>query len=131
MRIFCGTVRKIRDKKIRNPKAGKEGKGEQKKTERRPGEKDKRGKLTFSGFPFIIKHILLKNSGVIPEFFREKSVDLVPVRLLAAEIFAVELFHPGVHGKGAEIAESEQRDAIGDLIPYTRVCDERLFQPCF
>ena len=58
----------------------------------------------------------------------KKSVDLVPVRLLAAEIFAVELFHPGVHGKGAEIAESEQRDAVGDLIPYTRVCDERLFQ---
>ena len=47
MRIFCGTVRKIRDKKIRNPKAGKEGKGEQKKTERRPGEKDKRGKLNI------------------------------------------------------------------------------------
>ena len=63
------------------------------------------------------------------EFFGEKAVDFGSVCLSAAEILPIQPFHPGIHGKSTFVAEGEQGDAVGDLIPHTRVCDERFFQP--
>ena len=61
-------------------------------------------------------------------FYQSSSARWEDVYKRQAEILVIQLFYPGIDGKGGRFVKRKQRNAVRNFITHTHVRGERFFQ---